>query len=68
MGWWTTNETGTSFAADGDLMWGDSVADMMDETLGRIVEEFQRSWNRNPSMRELIAGLRFSASTADITP
>ncbi|SUA31614.1 Uncharacterised protein [Mycolicibacterium fortuitum] len=63
MGWWNTTAEGASFAFDSELMWGDGPADVMDNALRKIVEEFREAWNRPPTMEELTAGLRFSAPT-----
>jgi hypothetical protein len=64
MGWWTATEDGGSFATSGNLMWGDSVADIMDEALAKIVKEFQDAHGRKPTQPELISGLLFSLPTA----
>lgn len=64
MGWWNATEDGGSFATSGDLVWGDSVADIMDEALEKIVREFQDAQGRKPTRPELISGLLFSMPTA----
>lgn len=64
MGWWTTNKQGKSFAQDSknpEMVWGDSVADIMDDALDKIIKEFERTWSRVPTVEELEAGVRFSA-------
>lgn len=64
MGWWSTNKYGESFSKDpGDpeMLWGDSVADTLDEALGSIIKDFQQDWGRTPTLAELHAGLDFSA-------
>lgn len=64
MGWWSATEDGGSFATSGNLVWGDSVADIMDEALEKIVREFQDAQGRKPTRPELISGLLFSLPTA----
>jgi hypothetical protein len=63
MGWWTATEDGGSFATSGNLVWGDSVADIMDEALEKIVKDFQDVYGRKPTQAELISGLLFSMPT-----
>lgn len=62
MGWWPQNEEGISFAhASGDeMMWGDSVADVLDSALAAIAQDFENTFERRPTKAELRAGLEFS--------
>jgi hypothetical protein len=62
MGWWNQNAKGESFAEDPmyDMVWGDSVADVMADALDEIRKEFREVWGREPSVLELEAGLNFS--------
>lgn len=64
MGWWTATPDGGSFASSGNLLWGDSVADIMDEALFKIVKEFQRDHGRKPTQPEVLSGLLFSLPSA----
>lgn len=67
MGWWSTDKHGNSFAKDAEdpeMVWGDAVADKMDDTLDFIIKEFQNDWGRTPTLAELRAGLEFSARAA----
>lgn len=69
MGWWTANKNGgiawddPSSAVDA---WGDSVADIMDAAITRIVAEFELQFGRRPTLQELQAGLEFSAQAFDL--
>ncbi len=67
MGWWTQDEEGHSFAhAEGkEMMWGDAVADIMDEALDQIIQHYERFLNRRPTKSEIMAGLKFSTNTLD---
>lgn len=62
MGWWSQDEDGHSFAQadEVDMVWGDSVADILDNALSLITEEFRVVFNRKPTDAELLAGMRFS--------
>ena len=64
MGWWKASEDGGSFATSGNLLWGDSVADIMDEALTKIVQEFQDAHGRKPTQPEILSGVLFSLPTA----
>lgn len=68
MGYWQTNDEGHSFAEgfDGDepMIWGDAPADAMDDALDAIIAAFRSDLGRAPSLRELKAGLLFSAQCA----
>lgn len=61
MGWWSTGEDGQSFTVDGTGVWGDDCADVMDAALAEIRKQFREVWNCDPTLDELIAGLKFSA-------
>jgi hypothetical protein len=62
MGWWNTNSDGKSLVTeDTGLIWGDEVADVLDEAITRIYDIFLRTMGRPPSKDELLAGMRFSA-------
>lgn len=63
MGWWSTNEDGVSFISfseEVEMVWGDSVADILDAAIDRIDKEFQSAWGRRATTEELVAGVRFS--------
>jgi hypothetical protein len=62
MGWWTQNEQGHSFAtaAGAEMVWGDSVADILDGAIAEIADEFEQQYNRRPTKDEVRAGLEFS--------
>lgn len=68
MGYWNQNEQGESFATpeQGEMVWGDQPADVMDDALDKIVEVFQRDTGRKPTKREVRAGLLFSLRGADL--
>lgn len=59
MGWWKVETYD-------DAVWGDEVADVMDDALDKIQELFLRGSGpgRPPTMNELRAGLEFSAAGA----
>lgn len=46
-------------------IWGDSLADIMDDTIATLVDEFVAQVGRKPSKAELIAGLEFSLGAYD---
>jgi len=58
MGWWHQDEEGHSFC--GEMLWGDSVADIMDNAIADITKEFSKEKQRTPTKDELRAGLEFS--------
>ncbi len=63
MGWWTQDEEGHSFAPHAlgeEMMWGDSVADVLDSAIAAIAQEFEMQYQRRPTKAELRAGLEFS--------
>lgn len=62
MGWWSTDRSGHSFRDNEgvDMVWGDTVADIIGEALDQIDEEFVLEWGRPATKDELIAGIRFS--------
>lgn len=63
MGWWNCGKDGTSLhALDTGMVWGDSVADIMDDAIKKIEKEFEQNWQTKPTRDELIAGLLFSIS------
>jgi len=63
MGWWTTNETGHSFThSEPEMLWGDSVADILDDAISHIVAEFKESIGRDPTLAELQAGFKFATN------
>ena len=64
MGWWSQNELGQSFQeAQGDEMWwGDGPADIVDNALDAITEQFEAEQGRRPTKQELRAGFAFSLS------
>lgn len=60
MGWWNAAPNGASLQTeDTGLIWGDSVADIMDDAIFRIIREFQKEHGRKPTKAELRAGLEF---------
>ncbi len=48
MGWWTTNKSGE------ELMQGDEPYDIMGEAFQKIAAEYQKEWNRKPTLSELL--------------
>lgn len=62
MGYWDTgfNEDGS------DSIWGDQVADIMDEAIEAIVKEFKEATGRKPTLTEMQKGLNFSLSIWDL--
>lgn len=58
MGWWHQDEEGHSFT--GEMLWGDSVADILDSAIAEITTEFLKREARKPTKSELRAGLEFS--------
>lgn len=62
MGWWQINSDGANFdvRATG-LIWGDELADIMDEAIDKIRSAYKREWQREITAAELHAGFRFSA-------
>ena len=61
MGWWRAGKDGSSLhLEETGLVWGDSVADIMDDAIDRIVQEFSAEGGRRPTEEELKAGLLFS--------
>lgn len=53
MGWWSIADSKT-------LFWGDRPADIMDNALDGIVENFEAALGRKPKKTELLYGLRTS--------
>lgn len=64
MGYWKQNEQGHSLQCEGDMIWGDQPADIMDLALQKIVSVFQQDWGRLPTEAEVKAGLLFSLRVA----
>jgi hypothetical protein len=61
MGWWRAGADGSSLhAEETGLVWGDGPADIMDDAIDKITDEFQAAYGRKPSRIELEAGLQFS--------
>lgn len=61
MGWWRAGEDGSSLhSEETGLAWGDSVADILDNALDEIKDEFLQFWGRKPLRAELEAGLQFA--------
>ncbi len=58
MGYWKQNEKGHSL--QGEMIWGDAPADIMDLALQEIIAAFQRDKSRSPTEDEIKAGLLFS--------
>jgi hypothetical protein len=67
MGWWTQNKQGHSFAINEDveMYWGDAAADIMDNAIDEIVQQFELNWGRRPTKDEMRAGLEFSLGGSD---
>lgn len=63
MGWWNTASNGSMFEGihDPNHYWGDGPADIMDEALSEIRVQFKDAFGREPTLSELLAGVRFSA-------
>jgi hypothetical protein len=63
MGWWNMGPNGSSLhTEDTGMVWGDGPADFMDDAISFIVEDFQRVWDRRPTLAEMKAGFEFSIS------
>ncbi len=61
MGWWNAGPDGTSLhTGPTGLVWGDEPADIVDGAIDEIVDAFRKDWNRNPTMKEMLSGFRFS--------
>jgi hypothetical protein len=61
MGWWNQTEDGYSLMPnETGMVWGDSVADIMDDAVHAIIQQFEKEWMRKPTRKELMAGLQFS--------
>lgn len=60
MGWWQITPDGGQIKGATSMLWGDELADIMDEALIKINEAYEREWGRTPTIAELQAGLRFS--------
>lgn len=61
MGWWNGARNGASLQTEETgFVWGDGPADILDDALLRIREEFKQTWNREPTNGEVRAGLEFS--------
>lgn len=66
MGYWTTDANGNSGVFDdieGDLVWGDQPADIVDDALDKVLATFVHDMGRLPTQAEIIAGLKFSLPT-----
>lgn len=70
MGWWSQTRKGDSFSSakeDQNFLWGDTVADVLDECIAIIVRDFTRNGpERKPSKNEIRAGLEFALSNLDL--
>jgi hypothetical protein len=62
MGWWRTNPDGQSLLVEGDMVWGDPAADIIDVALTEIIAAFKEGLGRTPTKAEIRAGLEFSLS------
>lgn len=62
MGWWSHGKDGNSFSEDSEMVWGDSVADIVDNAIMHVVAEFKHTWDRPPTLAELEAGFKFSTN------
>lgn len=60
MGYWNTDNSGVSFTGDGEMLWGDSPADALDDALLKIAAAFKEDVGRYPTAGEIRAGLEFS--------
>ena len=66
MGWWSTNKEGASLLVEQTgMLWGDSVADIVDDAVDKIVTVFKEDVGRPPTKDELVAGFRFSLNVYD---
>lgn len=71
MGWWRQSEAGDSLLTEsiteeeGELVWGDAPADVIDNALAAIDEAFLEAWDRQPTVAELRAGFEFSVRIRD---
>jgi hypothetical protein len=65
MGWWGIEDESAPSLLDslgrGALVIGDGPADIMYAAVEKIVEEYEREWDRKPRLRELRAVLNFVA-------
>jgi hypothetical protein len=60
MGWWRAGEDGSSLhEEETGLVWGDDPADIVDNALDEIEQEFLQFWGRKPLRKELVAGILF---------
>jgi hypothetical protein len=68
MGWWNSGKDGSSleFRSDNHY-WGDGPADVMDAALDNIRQQFRSEWGREPSLSELLAGVKFSAGIMELS-
>jgi hypothetical protein len=64
MGYWKQSANGESLQLEGDLIWGDQPADILDAALKEIIAVFKRDRERAPTADEIKAGLLFSLRIA----
>lgn len=64
MGWWQTDVAGHSFGGppdeQPDMCWGDGPADVLSSALDDVARQYVAAWGRQPTLRELRAGLEFA--------
>lgn len=61
MGWWHAKRDGSSLESEATgLVWGDAVADILDEALDEIAYAFKEQFERFPTNGELRSGLEFA--------
>lgn len=66
MGYWNAKADGSSLhTEDTGMVWGDHPADILDDAIDKIVRVFLEDIGRKPTVDELVAGMKFSASVLD---
>ena len=64
MGWWSVSDESGGISPFGNmgLYGGDSVADILDEAISKVVKEYEVAWGRKPYVEEIQAAWNFSTS------
>lgn len=60
MGWWQIMPDGGKTTGATGMIWGDQLADILDDAIDKINTVYEREWGRSPTIAELRAGVRFS--------
>lgn len=61
MGYWNSSADGSSLhSEDTGIVWGDSPAEAMEDAIDKIVAIFLQDLDREPTKKELEAGLAFT--------